>query len=144
MNEEISGAGTDALNQGIIFTSNYKQGVLFGLTSRLGYEVIRYFVPYLRLGIEVSRDKLNVVEGSPTGMVDTEGFHTDWAVVSGIGAEMPILMIMGLSFRLEYDYHYKQRTLSNRALSTDGVTTVLSHANSHLHTAKIAFVWNIF
>lgn len=130
-------------------TGDYKRDATIGLTGRIGYEVVCWLMPYLRAGIETSRDRFTVnaeeVNGAVVALSDSE---RSWRFVGGIGAELPVPYLAGLTFRAEYNYHSRIRTLDDTQawVSTTNlpVQNLFAQANTHNYTnsLKASFVYN--
>lgn len=127
---------------------------LIGLTARFGYAVSCYFLPYIRLGVETHRHKHDVVavrEARTVGEVtfpeldySLGGSRRSYNFIGGIGAEMPIPMCNGLSFRLEYDYHSRGRSNNANTVIADNGTVINLSGRSHANTGKASVVYNFF
>lgn len=131
-------------------SGNHHHDPIIGLTARFGYAISCYFLPYIRLGIETHRHRHDAdVERLPLTDEDLllsynlEGSRRSYNFVGGIGAEMPIPMCNGLSFRLEYDYHSRGRSNNADAVLVDGTVVHLS-AKPHANTGKFSVVYNFF
>lgn len=126
-------------------SANYDRGTTVGLTGRFGYEVACWFTPYLRLGVETSRDRFEIdlreFEGIMTYHADNSG--RSYRFVGGLGFEMPIAQCTGLTVRAEYDYISK-----NEAQDLDGTWSdprFISNynlGNDHTNVFKVAFAYN--
>jgi hypothetical protein len=125
--------------------------IAVGFSTRLGYELgpdlfdyTPFFLPYVRLGFESSKDHLNLflTDQQTQVYVDSEGSRRDWRFILGAGLEVPVIYIMGLSVRLEYDYMPKGRVIENYALASDQTSLVVSNTNSHTHAIRGYLVWN--
>jgi len=126
-------------------SATFKRDTSWGITARVGYEILPCFIPYLRAGIERRDEKLDVV--AQTGSVsaftlNTEDSHNDWRFVGGIGAEAPIPYLAGLTFRAEYNYHpNNKRVESSSTWSVPQATSIVS-ARQHINTVKASIVYN--
>ncbi len=142
-NAQNNFAFTDAVNAGWYGDANFKRETTVGLTARGGYAVAPWFLPYIRLGIETSRDKLNYAAGSTTNITVAEsGSHRSYRFVGGVGVEMPIPALMCLSLRLEYDYHGKGSAVNANSIASDSATFVSTSTKQHNNTGIAALVWN--
>lgn len=120
-------AFNDAANF-LTWTSNtkYQRGTAPSLSGRLGYVLLPYFIPYIRLGAEVSRDKLWSEFRTPNATtlfpytVTPQGKAWVYRCLSGVGVEMPIPCTV-FTFRLEYNYHSKGKTVESDEGYIDGV-----------------------
>lgn len=138
-------AFTDATGTGWTAAANFRRDPTVALTGRLGYALSEFFMPYVRLGAETSRDKFIYNASSSTGLlVSEEGSRRSYRFVGGIGAEMPVPSFAGLSFRLEYNYHSPGRAINASAPASDGVTLVATGTKQKANVAKASLVWNFF
>jgi len=131
------------------FSGNNSHNAVVGLTARIGYEVSPYFLPYIRLGAEVTRiDDVNFTAIAP-GVPYAVAFNNDrnhrWGFIGGVGAEFPVPMCKALSLRAEYNYHSHSRHDDVAALASDLATlyTVSGDGSRHENTGKLSLVWNI-
>jgi opacity protein-like surface antigen len=145
LGNDHNAAFTTALDQGALLTARYRQNWVVALSGRFGYEVYEQVLPYVRLGVQSSRDKLDVLVSVPSAAVGVEvnDQHRVYRLLTGIGVEVPIPMLMGLSFRMEYNYLPKGGTLAGQALATDLVTIVTASIRPKAHTGLISFVFNL-
>jgi len=128
--------------------ASFDREVTVGLTARLGYEVSCWLMPYIRAGIETSRDKVafNSEELPSTVIMSAEGSKRSYRFVAGIGAEVPVPVVDGLSFRLEYDYHSKGKSVNDSSVSSivpgfNQTAVTISSKPSH-NSAKASLVFN--
>ncbi len=146
-----------------IASTKYKRDWAVGLTGRMGYELAPYLMPYIRLGAEWSRDKLNfnafrqpnVVLVGPLppapvafpGISVSESSHKNsYRAVIGVGVEAPIPTVAGingLTVRAEYDFHYRGKTVGATVAASDNLTLVNTSMNPHEQSAILSLVWNI-
>jgi opacity protein-like surface antigen len=127
-------------------TASVSQETIVGLTARLGYEVTCYFMPYLRAGVETSRQHLDF-SATTVGLAANiaalgEGERRVTRFVGGIGAEFPIPVCKGLSLRAEYNYHSKGSALEVASLASDLGTLAVADIKPQMNTAKASIVWN--
>jgi opacity protein-like surface antigen len=141
----------DGVITGSIDGANHHNAVV-GLTARLGYEVSCYFMPYIRLGAEVTRrnDVTFAAFADPAGapvaysvVYNTDRSHR-WGFVGGLGAEFPLPVFPELSLRAEYNYHShsKHDDISALASNLGTLYTVSGDGNRHENTGKASLVWN--
>lgn len=130
-------------------SATYKRETNVGLSGRLGYQVAPCLLPYIRVGIETSRDKVSFDGATTTVAVvpvtlvaDVSGSRRSYRGVFGIGAEMPIPMVCGLSLRAEYDYHTNGRSVTANGIATDGTTIVYSSTKQHMNAVIASLIWN--
>ncbi|MBN9287223.1 MAG: hypothetical protein BGO43_15110 [Gammaproteobacteria bacterium 39-13] len=127
----------------------FKRDATWGLTARLGYEVLPCFITYLRAGVERHHDKLDVVGDVdipvPLDFAVDDSRHS-YRFVGGIGVEAPIPYLAGLTFRTEYNYrpHGKSvDTSTNWNLIGVAVPAFSSvSARQHINTVKASLVYN--
>ena len=62
--------------------------------------------------------------------------------VFGIGAEIPVPMVCGLSLRGEYDYHTNGRGVNAYGIATDGETLVNASTKQNMNSVIASLVWN--
>lgn len=127
-------------------STSYKRDATVGLTGRLGYQLACWLLPYLRAGIETSKDHYSVTlaeAGDPTIGFNGNTTERSYRFVGGAGLEVPVPACDGLSFRAEYNYHS-----SNKSLDLSGswfgpvVATSTSSSDNHTNSAKISVVYN--
>lgn len=123
----------------------YKRETTIGLTARLGYQVSCWFLPYLRAGVETSRDKYDVSitdSGVAAAAFNGETSERSYRFVGGVGFELPVPVCAGLSFRGEYNYHSRNKALDLTGPWSGQVATSSSNAHNHTNTAKVSIVYN--
>ena len=121
------------------------------ISGRIAYTMAPYFVPYMRLGIGTSRDKLiSTFTGTPTVNTQTVEIVSRRQVyhwVAGFGAEVPFcfLNIMPLSFRLEYNTHVPGTALNTDVTMEDGIINpeFLTITKPKRQVIKAQLVWNL-
>jgi len=127
-------------------SATFKRDTTWGITARVGYEVLPCFIPYLRAGIERRNEKLDVVAqastSNPVLLLAVEDSHNDWRFVGGIGAEAPIPYLAGLTFRAEYNYHPKGKKIEASADWNDPRETSTISGRQHFNTVKASLVYN--
>ncbi len=127
--------------------ATFKRDTDWGLTARIGYEVLPCFIPYIRAGAVWVRDKLDVVAQAnlPAGFLPltlaTEDSHHATRFIGGIGAEAPVPYIAGLTFRAEYNYIPGKRVETSSNWSVPGVISEVA-AKQHINTLKASLVYN--
>ncbi len=137
----------DGAITGSVSGNNHHNAVV-GLTARVGYEVSRYFLPYIRLGAEVTRiddvDFVAIAPAVPYSVAYSSDRNHRWGFVGGVGAEFPVPMCNALSLRAEYNYHSHSRHDDIAALASDLGTlyTVSGDGSRHENTGKASLVWN--
>lgn len=122
----------------------HERDTILGLVARAGYEVAPYFMPYVKLGAEYSKDELayslSVVGGTDSvAVTDDEGV---WRFLGGLGFEVPIVQLMGASVRVEYNYSSKGKAVNAAANSTALTTSFNGGIKPDTHSGKVSFVWN--
>lgn len=137
----FSGGVTDIFSA----TALYDRGPIFGLTTRAGYFVAPQFFPYLRAGVQVSRDEGSYqVFANPQGVNQQSDFISSgkedvWGIVLGIGAEFPAL-IGPSTIRVEYNF-----TKTESIVIEDGTAPIFgTHKFRYPQTnvIKVGWIWN--
>lgn len=151
MNDDLPFAFTDAGNAiGWSAVTNYKRDLVAALTARVGYALAPYFMPYVRLGVELGRDKLSTrYEANPSVYPNSIEVSTATYVhraLSGFGFEIPLPMTCGATFRMEYNWHSKSKTVKASGFLPDGLVTPAfeSALQPQTHSGRVALVWNFF
>ncbi len=136
----------DALGNSWGASSHYTTGTVFDLTARMGFEQITaYFFPYIRAGIEVSRDKLSFNGTSSSGITASDtGTGRVGRFIGGVGLEIPVPLMLGLAFRIEYNYHGKGRGLEALALGSDNATLVIADEKPRTNSGIVSIIWNFY
>lgn len=144
VNREQAFAFTDALNIGYNASSSYSQRQMVALTGRFGYEMYPNFMPYVRLGVQSSKDKLIVRAASANlqDSLDLESTRRVYRLTGGFGAEMPIYYLMGLSARAEYNFRARAGSISATELADDNQTLATISARPKAHAFIFALVFN--
>lgn len=137
-------AFTDVVGNGVVVSSRYRQTNIVELTGRMGYEIYNAVMPYARLGLQSSRDRLAVFAADPDGAIEVDEQRRVFRLLTGVGVEMPIPVLMGLSVRLEYNYLPKGGRIDGQGLAPDNVTVGTATMRPHLHQTFLALVLNIF
>lgn len=125
---------------------HYDRGDVFGLSTRFGYFVTPFFLPYVRVGAQFSRDEVNYqsfIGPVPVLGVFLPDFISDkkdvWGYVLGIGAEFPTY-IGASTIRIEYNFAQTQSIEFG-----DGTLPVVGTNEFHhpeTHVGRISWVWN--
>jgi opacity protein-like surface antigen len=126
-------------------SANYNRGTTIGLTGRFGYELVCWFTPYIRLGVETSRDRFEIdlrqYEGTATYHADNS--DRSYRFIGGLGFEMPIAQCTGLTVRAEYDYISKNEAHDlNGSWSDPRFASHFNLDNDHTNVFKVAFAYN--
>jgi len=121
-------------------TTLYDRGPMWGLSARAGYFVTPFFMPYLRLGVQLSRDEIDYRVGSDSDLADfnTRREHVR-GVILGIGAEFPTY-IGSSTIRAEYNF-----TRTESLHLNDTTLPIIGNYKFHrpeANMAKISWVWN--
>jgi hypothetical protein len=128
--------------------ANYKREPAVGLSGRFGSRVSRCFIPYVRLGLETSRDKLALFAVRDPFFVpleaDIEGDRQNFRLFAGLGAEIPLLLkgLVGPAIRLEYNYHAEGPNTEAEGFASDDTTLVVARSKSKTHVGTASFLWN--
>ena len=140
-------------NSPLFYTAKrrYKHGPAFGFTGRWGYTVSPCFFPYIVVGLETNKDKLEVtLEGTPPLATDPiVMFDAKQQIrgIAGFGTEMPLGVLCDqLSLRFEYRYYGMDKVLNPRGV----LTTPIAGFNPEFSMAlrpkfnafKVALLWN--
>lgn len=125
--------------------ARYDRGTVVGLTGRAGYQMAPYLMPYIRLGMETSNDEYSV--NGAFGPANTPVFtlasdRRTYRFLGGVGLEVPIPSLQGLSVRAEYNYHGKGKVIDAGGAASDGLTFVASDMKPRTHSGKASLVWN--
>lgn len=127
-------------------TINFDRDTIVGLTARLGYEISDWFMPFVRAGVETSEDEISfstvITAPAPTTVASSSGERRSWRFIGGVGAEIPVPVVAGLSLRLEYNYHSKGRAVEATGLASNNVTLVTVSTKQSDNSAKAALVYN--
>ncbi len=144
VNRQQSFAFTDALNVGYNASSSYSQRQVVAFTGRFGYEMYPNFMPYVRLGVQSSKDKLIVraVSADLEDSLDLEASRRVYRLTGGFGAEMPIYYLMGLSARAEYNFRARAGSISATELADDDESLATISARPKANTFIFALVFN--
>lgn len=123
--------------------ARFERGTVVGLSARAGYEMAPYLLPYIRLGVETSKDDLTVnglySNGTTFGLADS---NRSYRFLGGVGFEVPVPTMENLVFRLEYNYHSKGSSVDVSGLANDTATAVLASMKPKTHSGKASIVWN--
>lgn len=137
---------TDSNNFSYSATAYYDRGPLFALTGRAGWFVTSGFLPYVRLGAQVSRDKVNFQvfpfsSVMPMGALKdfSSARHSQYGVVAGLGIELPAL-IGASTVRVEYVF---SKTETATIIDTQGpIYGKHTFKRPEVNALKVAWVWN--
>lgn len=128
----------------------YKHGPAFGITGRWGYTMAPYFLPYIVVGFETNKDKLEVtIEGNQAFFANPIVIYDAKQQVRGIlgfGTEFPLVWWCdSLSLRLEYRYYGLDKVLNPRGVLTSnvGINPDFSMAlRPKFNSLRAALLWN--
>lgn len=125
---------------------NYVQDWVVNLTGRLGYALTPVFIPFLRGGVEVSRDDSKILFTAnswnfPQVVLDDERWVYRFLI--GIGLEVPV-PCRNISIRAEYLFHSKGKTIETDGRLSDGVVNPLFYAEQQPYTksGRLSLIWN--
>lgn len=147
--------GQEGIPPGIAFDADsyYERGMTMALTGRWGYRVNKYFMPYLRFGLETSRDYLAIAFRGNPGIYNfstiIEGSHRQYRYLVGAGGEMSLCFFPMLAMRIEYNFHSKgERVYATGAIYDNdpilGRNPIFEAvAMPKMHAVKFSLVWNI-
>lgn len=139
-------AFTDSINQGWVYAPHYKSNAVVGLTSRLGYQVFSNFIPYIRLGVEFSDNKLtySALDTVNNLFVAGDAKRHMTRILGGAGVEAPLPFVMiGLSLRMEYNYHSRGTVITAAGIANDFTTAWFVDAHASTQSVKASLVWNL-
>lgn len=109
---------------------------IWGISVRGGYWVTPFFMPYIRLGAQFSRDEVTFVV--PT-LLEKESYKKDmWGCVTGVGMEFPAFGPS--SVRVEFNYIFTEHFDATDTTGLMRGNINVTHGQSYL--GKIAWVWN--
>jgi opacity protein-like surface antigen len=136
----VFGQATQAWNA----SSKFERDWVVGLSGRMGYEITPYLMPYIRLGLEWSEDELSYIQtnNSNTVSISADGDRDGVRVLAGIGLEVPVPTVNGLTVRAEYDYHRRGRRVEAVNVINGGFLVNASR-DPTAQTAILSVVWNI-
>jgi len=144
-------AYTDAVGAiGWAGQARLKTTPVMGLTGLMAYEIAPYFIPFMRLGVETSQDKLDATFTAivPSFPMQITIQNTEWQFryVAGFGVTIPLFFVKQLLLRLEYDYHsfFNDKGTKASGLITTNFIKPSFIASMHPRTqsGKIALLWN--
>ena len=128
-------------------TATYRRKGMIDFSGRLGYAFCESLMPYVRLGVELSRDSLgSYFSGNSTSSVQL--FNKAWIhrFLLGVGVEVPLPETCGISVRLEYDYHSKGKTIED--FGGTGIEPFLieyyTAMQPRTYSGRVSVVWNFF
>lgn len=128
-------------------STTYRRKGLLDFSGRLGFAFAENWMPYLRVGVELSRDALSsYFVGNATPNITI--FNKAWIhrFILGLGAEMPIPGMCGLTVRLEYDYHSKGKTIEDYGATGERLTLIQYYTamQPRTYSGRASLVWNFF
>lgn len=127
-------------------STDYRRKGVLDFSGRLGFALAENWMPYLRVGVELSRDSLSSYFVGTTRSVSL--FNKAWIhrFILGAGAEMPIPGVCGLTVRLEYDYHSKGKTIQDFGATGEGLTLIQYYTamQPRTYSGRVSVVWNFF
>lgn len=151
MNDDLAFAFTDTNGAiGWRGTTRYKRDLVLGFTARVGYAITPFFLPYVRAGVEFGHDKISTrYTGNPSVYPYSIEMSTRTYVhraLSGFGFEVPLPMTCGGSFRMEYNWHSKSKTVKAHGNLPDGLINPAFETSlqPQTHSGRAALVWNFF
>lgn len=127
--------------------TNYSRDAVIAISGRMAYEMAPYFIPYLRLGAEGSKDSLDVdISGDSTVFPFAVALHNEhwvYRYLVGAGTETP-LFCSRASLRLEYNYHSKGKSLeaSGIMVSPNPTPFYITQMHPRTQSLKLSLVWN--
>lgn len=140
-----------SLNPAYAATVKFERGTTYQITGRAGWWLMPSFMPFVRLGLQYSRDQIHF--SAPARQVAGQRSFTAkedvWSGVGGIGVEIPVFG--PTSMRVEFNYIYSPSTTWTDDVNVSGlnggVGSVMlggSHRVDHpkSYVGKVAWVWN--
>lgn len=125
-----------------------KHGTNYGLLCRLGYEVTPYFLPYMHIGGEMSRDSYTATISGPRNLYprSINLYNERWCYrfTGGVGMEFPIYLTP-LGVRVQYMFHLPgTRLQANGAILDSGLNPLMSSdIKPKTQSIEGAIVWNL-
>ncbi len=128
---------------------DYDRKFVIGLTGRAGYSIVSFLMPYVRFGVEMSDDEINgTYSNTNNTVVFNQDAHTEtwvYRFLLGIGAEIPLPTCLPLSFRMEYNYHSKGKTVSGTTAGLGGPFPIMEASlQPRAHSGRASLIWNFF
>ncbi|MBS0290420.1 MAG: outer membrane beta-barrel protein [Proteobacteria bacterium] len=146
--------GTDSLIGPATGTISRDRDGVWGITARLGYNILPCLMPYIRLGADFTNRDFEFV-GTTTDLATNVTWSVDgdgsdkWGFVGGLGLEYFMPMITGLSLRAEWNYHARSHndddliaTLDPAIFVTPITVSVNNGGHHHEQTARASVVYN--
>jgi len=116
------------------------------VSARIGYPMAPYFVPFMRLGLEGSRDQLESTYASIGAIhyqlaVDSKRWLERY--VAGVGVDIPICLNKPWWVRIEYDAHLPFNNIDSQHTIVDGLLnpSFESGAKPKTQTIKVGLIW---
>ena len=131
--------------------ARYQRKNMIGISGRMGYAISQYFMPYARLGVGFSDDKLTTsFSGNPSvypnEIVMTATDIGYIASYLALAEKVPIPYTCGATARLEYNFYSRGRTMKGYGELIDGIIspTFESGLQPEMRMARLSLVWNFF
>jgi opacity protein-like surface antigen len=124
---------------------DYDNDAVVGLTGRIGYDINSWLMTYARAGVETYERDLSYTNTSLITVFSSAGdaSRRTWTFVGGLGAEVPVPVLAGLSLRAEWNYHARGKSVEVTALLTDGQTfDTVSVRPDASNSVKASLVYN--
>lgn len=150
------GAANGANGLGWNGTFKYTRDYTIGFSLRMGYEIesLRLFIPpvflpYLRAGVQMSKDTLEATYRGNNVVYpfSTSSTYRKWPYrfFAGAGCELPILDTHA-SIRFEYNYYSSGQTVETQSsINDNGIVNPSFNTamNPIIQSGKIVLVWNL-
>jgi opacity protein-like surface antigen len=100
----------DSAGDNFLVRARYERDFFYGFSGRVGYQTSPDMMPYVRVGVERSTNRLRLKADNindpdlPVRIVDIALSHHKTGYLVGLGAEFPVLN-KNTHLRLEYQYH---------------------------------------
>ncbi len=134
-------------NRGWTGNADFHRDYAIALTGRIGYQVYPFLIPYIRAGAETSRDKISFSLFTPAGVpyliANGDGRRQSYRFIAGLGTEVPIPVVNGLTFRAEWNYHTKGHVVEASGLANDNSTVAVVSNHQSINTGKVSLVYNL-
>jgi len=151
IDEPIHFAFTDIFHAvGWSASGHFKTKPVVGVTGRLGYQMASFLLAYLRLGVEGSKDTIDLTFTADPAVLPVAITLNDarWRAqyIAGFGFEIPLPLYSCPSVRLEYIYrsYFNDRGVEDNGFIQTGFLNPFFSVSTHprTQTGKLSVVWN--
>lgn len=126
---------------GVALAARFRRNLAIGISGRVGYQVMDYLMPYLRLGVEVSKDKMYTEFMVANSFFTANDQLRTYRFFGGIGLEAPISWVAGLSVRFELNHHKEGKAVRPMGRLADG-TLIYTEQAPKMFSGKLSLVYN--